>query len=227
MTETYRLVFRGEVLEGQHQAVVKQRLGEVLQLQGARLDALFTGKAVTVRKAADSDTAARFQVVFKRAGARLRVVPIEAQAEPEPTVPAATATAFNLAPPGALLRDSGNAPPPVLVDTSHLSLAAPGSTLSDLRPDVAVTVPDVSHLTVADPGEDLNTNTAEPDAAVVTVPAWGVAKVGADLAPPKVPIEPLLDLDEIDFDIAPPGARLADETNEQPPPPDTSHIHLK
>ena len=61
MTERYRLVFRGEVLEGQHKAVVKQRLGVVLKLDGERLDALFTGKAVTIRKDADADTAAHFR----------------------------------------------------------------------------------------------------------------------------------------------------------------------
>ena len=61
MSERFRLVFRGEVLEGQHKAVVKQRLGAVLKLDGAKLDALFTGKAVTIRKDTDPDTAAKFR----------------------------------------------------------------------------------------------------------------------------------------------------------------------
>ena len=47
---------------------------------------MFTGKAVTIRKDADTDTAARFQVAFKRAGARLRVLPVghEVEAGPAP-----------------------------------------------------------------------------------------------------------------------------------------------
>jgi hypothetical protein len=230
MTDTYRLVFRGEVLEGQHKAVFKQRLGAVLQLEGERLDALFTGKAVTVRKAADSATAARFQVAFKRAGARLRVVPIETQTEPEAasTAPAASVPGFNLAPPGARMQDADTTSPPLAVDTSHLTLAAPGSALGVVKPDVVVTPPDISHLTVAEPGADLQIDGPEADAIPVAVPAWGVAKVGADLAARKPPVEPKIDLDTIDFDVAPAGTRLADEDDDEAPtPPDTSHIQLQ
>jgi len=229
MTETYRLVFRGEVLDGQHKAVVKQRLSAVLKVDGPRLDALFTGKAVTLRKSADSETAARFQVAFKRAGARLRVIPIDVQHE-ETTAPAGAATGpgFNLAPPGTLLYDTSVAPAPAPVDTSHLSLAAPGTDLSDPRPDVAVAVPDLSHMTVAELGADLHDEVPEPDAVVVVPPTWRIAKVGATLAPAKGPIEPELDIDAIDFDVAPPGTRLADEDDELPPPaPDTSHLRLQ
>lgn len=229
MAETYRLVFRGEVFEGQHKAVVKQRLGVVLKMDGARLDALFTGKAVTVRKSADSETAAKFQVAFKRAGARLRVIPLDAQ----PAAPAAPASAtsvpgFDLAPPGAMLQVTSATPAPPSVDTSHLTLAAPGSDLSDPRPAVAVVQPDLSHLTVADLGVDLHDEVPEPHAAIVATPTWGIAKVGATLAPTKAPVEPELDIDAIDFDVAPPGTRLADEDDEPPPPaPDTSHLHLQ
>jgi hypothetical protein len=229
MTETYRLVFRGEVLEGQHKAVVKQRLGVVLKIDGPRLDALFTGKAVTVRKSADADTAARFEVAFKRAGARLRVVPIDPVPEPAaPPANAANAPGFNLAPAGALLADTSGAPAPAAVDTSHLSLAAPGSDLSDPRPDVIAAVPDLSHLTVAELGADLHDEVPEPDAAVIAMPTWGIAKVGATLAPAKAPVAPELDVDAIDFDVAPPGTRLADEDEEPPPAaPDTSHLRLQ
>jgi hypothetical protein len=172
MSEAFRLVFRGEVLAGQHLAVVKQRLGALLKLDGARLEALFSGKAVTVRNSADGATAARIDVAFKRAGARLRVVPIaprhSAQDAPPP------ATGFEVAAPGARLQEPVAATPAV-VDTSHLS----------------------------------------------------IAEVGADMAPRKPPVQPGVDLDEIDFEVAPPGARMADADDAEPPlAPDTSHLRL-
>ena len=232
MAETFRLVFRGEVLEGQHKAVVKQRLGVVLKIDGERLDALFIGKAVTIRKVADADTAARFQVAFKRAGARLRVVPID----PEPTadVPAAPGAAaapivpgLNLAPVGTPLHEPSTAPAPKPVDTSHLTLAARGTDLSDHRHVEAVEL-DLSHLSVAEVGVDLHDEVPEPDVAVVAIPTWDIAKVGATLAPSKPPVQPKLDVDAIDFDVAPPGTRLQDEDDKPPPPaPDTSHLHLQ
>jgi hypothetical protein len=174
MTESFRLVFRGEVLAGQHKAVVKQRLGAVLKLDGPRLEALFTGKPVTVRKFADGETAARFEIAFKRAGARLRIVPIDAAPEAK-AAPASAAAGFDLAAPGARLQEPVDAAP-AAVDTSHLT----------------------------------------------------IAEVGADMAPRKAPAEPVIDLDEIDFEIAPPGARMADAVDSEPPPaPDTSHLRLQ
>lgn len=52
MSEQYRLVFSGEVLDGQHAAVVRKRLAAVLKLDDERMDVLFSGKAVVVKKAA-------------------------------------------------------------------------------------------------------------------------------------------------------------------------------
>ena len=74
MSEGYRLVFSGEVEEGQHPAVVKKRLAAVLKLDEQRMDMLFSGKSVVVKKAADEPTAKRYQQAFKKAGAVLRVL---------------------------------------------------------------------------------------------------------------------------------------------------------
>ena len=77
MSEEFRLVFSGEVQEGQHPAVVKKRLSAVLKLDDERMGVLFSGKAVVVKKATDAKTAARYQEAFNKAGARLRVLPSE------------------------------------------------------------------------------------------------------------------------------------------------------
>ena len=202
MSESFRLVFRGEVLAGQHQAVVKERLGALLKIDGERLDALFTGKAVTVRKEADGATAERFASAFKRAGARLRLVPIEAP-EPvaQPPQQDAQPAGFALAERGARLQDPRAVESPA-VDTSHLSLAEPGTRMSEQPTGSVPSAPDVSHLTIA--------------------------AVGADIGLHKPPVAAPVDLDEIDFEVAPPGARMADAVADvPPPPPDTSHLQLK
>ena len=228
MSERYRLVFRGEVLEGQHKAVVKQRLGEVLKVDGARLDAMFTGKAVTIRKDADTDTAAKFQIAFKRAGARLRVLPIEIEPEVEAATPAASEPSeggFVLSPVGTTLVEPRAEVPAPAVDIAHMTLAAPGVALSAPTPVVAV-VPEVAKWTLAAPGSVLGV----PAPAVtvrVDAPSWEIAELGVDLTDRVPATDPPLDLDEIDFELAPPGALLADADQESPPaPPDTSHLRL-
>ena len=236
MSERYRLVFRGEVLEGQHKAVVKQRLGAALKVEGERLDAMFTGKAVTIRKDADTDTAARFQIAFKRAGARLRVMPVADELEqvPEPVSKPARARqpaakddgTFKLAPPGALMADPAPLARPPEVDLSQFTLAAAGAVLGVPRVVDAV-APDVSHFTIAAPGVTLSD--AEPLPVVEpVVPSWDVAEAGADIGTSAPPVEPPFELDDIEFEVAPVGTPLADaDDSEVPSPPDTSHLSLQ
>ena len=94
MSELYRLVFRGEVAEGQHQAVVQKRLANVLKLSDEKVAQLFSASSVVLRQSVDAKTAAQFQAAFKQAGARLRVQPIGERVVPvaspvaEPQAPA-------------------------------------------------------------------------------------------------------------------------------------------
>jgi hypothetical protein len=242
MSERYRLVFRGEILEGQTKAAVKERLGVTLKVDGARLDSMFTGRAVVIRNDADTDTAARFQIAFKRAGARLRVLPVaidserpvdaaapsdDSDARASTKSAAADATrAFRLAPVGALMLEPRSVPAPPSPDTSHLTLASPGERLG---PELVVdaVAPDVSHLSVAAPGTTLGNGAAESPPEV-PVPAWRIAQPGALLARRAPDVESPVDVDALGFELAPPGAILDDAEREPPPPPpDTSHLKLK
>jgi len=84
MSDIYKLVFRGELQDGQHAAVVRRRLGELLALDAARLEQLFCGRPVVVKSQADAANAARFQDVFRKAGARLVVIPLPDAPEVDP-----------------------------------------------------------------------------------------------------------------------------------------------
>lgn len=79
--ERYHLVFRGEVLEGQHVAVVGKRLAALLKMDPAKASALFSGKPVVLKRDAPRDVAAKYQAAFKKAGARLRIAPAKGAAE--------------------------------------------------------------------------------------------------------------------------------------------------
>lgn len=213
MSERFRLVFRGEVLEGQHPAVVRKRLAEAGRFDAAQLDKLFSGKLVVLKRDADAATAARWQTLFRRVGARLRALPVEATsavadpaaaAESESQGPARAAAAettpdWELLPAGSdLLRaEEREVATPVQVDTVGLSLAPPGPVVTAQRPVPAA--PDVSHLSVAEPGARLAED-AGPRPVVVQVPVFEVAAAGVDLSPRRAP--------------------------DPPPPPDVSHIRL-
>lgn len=162
MSDTYRLVFRGEVLEGQHPAVVRRKLGQLLSLDDAKLDRLFSGQAVVVKEAADKDYAARLQAAFHKAGARLRVAAsASAAADPGPTDPGPAEEQPEAAPAGldvqvlpvgsdVLREDERTRWEPREIDTSHLELADSSLPLADPGPPPPP-APDTSRLTLADP----------------------------------------------------------------------------
>lgn len=163
MSDRFRLVFRGEVLEGQHPAVVRKRLGQAASFDDTQLDKLFSGKPVVIKREAGSEDAARLQALFRKAGARLRVVPLDDNGAGE--APAAAAgedeagatPGWEVLPPGSdLLRgEERRRLEPVAVDATF-TVAEVGADLSPARPpqDPAVDLDSVS-FEVAPPGTDL------------------------------------------------------------------------
>jgi len=237
MSDQYRLVFTGEIAEDQHLAVVKRRLSAVLNLNDERVEMLFAGKPVVVKKAADEKTAARFQAVFDKAGARLRVLPIDSAAtkapasgeQPESAPPAAVGDSgsLNILPVGAdLLAEPERAQPVESnIDTSHLSVQGTSFNVDESREPIAG--PNVDHLTLAELGARLGVETSEVVIAEIEV-NFTLAEAGAIIGQidAEVPQSPI-DIDSVDFELAEVGAVLDTRKKEAPPPPpDTSHLSM-
>ncbi len=208
MTEQYRLVFKGEVREGQHRAVVRKRLAELLKLEGDRLEQLFSGKPVVVKKAIDKEGAARFVSAFRKCGAVLEAIREGSEPQPEGAAPESGVS------------ESG-------VSESGLSVAPTGSDMLKEEERAAIATPEIAteHLAVVDTpteapaGQD---TTPAPDTSHISV-----AETGADLNPDAEPVSPALDLDEIDFEVEETGADLGQKKKpDPPPPPDTDHLSI-
>ena len=243
MSDQFRLVFSGEVAEGQHQAVVKKRLGAVLKLEGEKLDVLFSGKPVVVKKATDEKNAARYQAAFQKAGARLRVLPVEdestasdaAQQHDEThTSSAQPATRdteesasddLQVMPEGADVLRPEERPTiqPVEVDTDHLKVQ--GAVFSADDEPLPVDTPNVDHISLAELGSMLGQESTEPVIAEIDAD-FDLAEVGAVIGEVDRTLPP--ELIAPDFDLAEAGADMSvGEQADPPPPPDTSHITLK
>lgn len=237
MSELYRLVFRGEVLPGQHPAVVRKRLAQAASFDEAALEKLFSGRPVVLKRETDRTTAARFQALFKKAGARLRVLPVEAgeaHDRSDDRSAALPASARGPAPDGELellpagadvLREDERTPwRPRPVDTTHLRLQGAQFFVSEATP--AEPALDVTHLSLAELGENLGPEQPAPQ-RVVQAPDLPVAPPGERLTPPAAPTPPAVDVDGIAFDLAEVGADIGTKPRPAPPPaPDVSHLKL-
>jgi hypothetical protein len=231
MDEACRLVFRGEVLKGQHPAVVKGRLADALKLSDDKAELLFSGSHIILKRRADPKTAARYQGLFKKAGARLRVLPVrEDDSNPEPSAaqsatPQAPVAGMEMLPVGTdvLRSDERREAPVVTVDISHLGVEV-GEPVAIGRSDAPVTV-SVPEFSVANLGADL-VDHVEPQTSHID-PHFDLAEVGADI--PTLPVDrtPVVDTASINFDVAEVGADIGlPHEGPERTAPDISHLSL-
>ena len=211
MEDNYRLVFRGEVLEGQHPAVVKKRLVNALKLSDEQAEKLFSGATVVLKKSADAKTAGRLQELFKQAGARLVVVSPAQERSAQPDAqqqadsPASEASLEAVADTGddglslQPLQQAYESAPPIDFEAPDYSLAALGADMGEPR-TVDFVVPDAD-FELAEVGETIPT-LARDDYVVI-------------------------DLDEVNFEVAELGADIGDPgRRDNAAAPDVSHISL-
>ena len=72
----YRIVFSGQVREGFDTDSVRAALGKMFRIEdGERLDRLFSGSQVTIKKSLDEEAARKYVAALERAGAEIHVEP--------------------------------------------------------------------------------------------------------------------------------------------------------
>lgn len=72
----YRIVFSGQVREGFDTDSVRAALGKMFRIEdGERLDRLFSGSPVIIKKSLDEEAARKYVSALERAGADIRVEP--------------------------------------------------------------------------------------------------------------------------------------------------------
>jgi len=97
MSETYTFVFSGHLEPGAAAEMVKIRLAKSFGMPVEKIERIFTGRPVVIKRGLDQEAAERFQRMFAAAGA-IGEIRAEAQPAPAPAAPAAPAAA---APPPA------------------------------------------------------------------------------------------------------------------------------
>ncbi|NBC22562.1 MAG: hypothetical protein GVY21_03705 [Gammaproteobacteria bacterium] len=215
MSDTYKLVFRGEVLEGQHPAVVRKRLGDSAGFGADALDKLFSGRPVVVKREADTATAAKFQAVFKKAGARLRVLPVEtgdeevgavAPAGDSATGRSAAADAGPAAPAAQRVPSPSQEPAPA--SDADFQLLPAGTDLLAAKERSAFQPRDIDTGNLRVEGARFVAEEPEPEPAAPApdVSHLSVADVGSDLGAGSGASAP--EVNAPDFDVAEVGADI-------------------
>lgn len=97
--QEFDIIFRGDIVFGHQLADVKQRLQQLFKADAAKVDALFSGRPVPLKRGLDLASAEKYKEALTRAGAQVDIVPggetkpvSVSVVRPLPTPPASTPT---------------------------------------------------------------------------------------------------------------------------------------
>lgn len=235
-TESFDLVFRGDVVIGEAVGDVKLRLQQLFKVDSDKVEALFSGRPVALKRNLDRATAEKYQQVLRRAGAQ---VSLASSGSTQASSPSArqrpkSNSGLSLAPMTGYLIKPEERPrlTPVNVDTSGLSLRPASGYLIDSeefsRPQmVELEVPD---LDLAELGADLLTEEERQALPVMQVDPedWGLAEPGSNLLSAEemgsAVERPAI---SADFELAPAGSDMGQQKdNRAALSPDISGLRL-
>jgi hypothetical protein len=238
--EIFDVYFSGVILKGSDPAEVKRKIGAVFKLQGEKLDRLFSGKPIPIKKGIDMERAIKFRVTFRDAGALVDIVPAgDPPPSPKPLQPppqreqAGVATADTPQPSNELTLANGPMELAGDADTSPIAVpeyelsSSQGFDLSDCTPSVdPAQIPDISSLDMEKPGSTLD-ETPEPEPLTIDTSALELDKPGVtliDTSPAKAP-----DIDTADLSLAPANQGSLEDYQrpvEPAPLPDIDHLQV-
>jgi len=174
----FHIVFSGKLVGGADLATVKSNLGRLFKMDNARVEKLFSGQPVVIKKDADQATAMKFRALMKQAGAECEIRPVSGGVQARaPAQPAAAPSAV----PAPATESSASAESTSLGEQNSGDLETVGTirtggtgfsgafSVADVGEDMdnsehapAPPAPDVSHLSIAAAGEDLGQRTQAP-----------------------------------------------------------------
>lgn len=195
----YNIVFRGELVAGADPGQVRENLGKLFKMEAERVEKLFAGKPVVVKKNADQATAMKMRAMLKKAGAECEMQRVGGDdAGAAPASSASTAASF------AASETSGSAAP------EPASKPAPEDTPADAAPASA----DSGSGATGGDSDTPTGATGEAEPPPEDVEMVGTIRTGGTSFSGE-------------FDVAPAGAELEQaESNEEPVDPDISHLSL-
>jgi hypothetical protein len=191
--DRFDIYFSGALIEGQDPAAARERIARMFKASDAQLERLFSGTPVAVKRDVDLESASRYRLAFRQAGALVEIRPRSQSQAPTPAAgvaderapmtlmppntgsleefapsvqaaPLPDTSALHMSPPGTEI-DETPRPPPAGIDTGELALVdGQDWSLEDCQPAaLPLVLPDISDIKLAPPGEDMPRG-PEPDA---------------------------------------------------------------
>ncbi|MFC1601941.1 hypothetical protein ACFL3U_00045 [Pseudomonadota bacterium] len=203
-TEKFDILFSGQIMEGQDEAEVRTKVGHIFKANEKQLERLFSGQAVKIKSGVDLDSAVKYRVAFRNAGALIDIKPATA-ASPETTAqPQAAASQPSEA--AAQSQDAASqpsaAPQPAAKDEIELLPPKTGSLIDCASAVTPAAIPNIDGLDFDSTDAPLDKTEPPPPADIDTQnltlnPADSETMLDETAPPPPA------DIDTNDLDLNP------------------------
>lgn len=236
----FDIIFRGDIVFGHQLADVKLKLQQLFKADAAKIDSLFTGRPVPLKRNLDEVTANKYRDVLLKSGAMVEIYPSDKSPANAPVVARPVrpkepeSSRWTLAPVGSYLSPvvQRSPQPAARIDVSGLSLRPAEGNLVDSAEvsheiEAVVIAPDLGLAAVGEYLIDADEKLELP-LVEIELEDWEIAAVGSDLLtdderPVVVPVA----VANSDFGLAPAGSDLGQlRSNVKPVTPDISKLRL-
>jgi len=212
--ERFDVIFSGQLIEGQDPEQVRLKVGRMFKANEVQIKRLFSGKPVSIKQGVDIDTAGKYRLAFRKAGALVEI----RSSRKVPDTAKANAT------------KQGKDTPDPKSGVAKLSLAPAGSgSLEAYAPKIeAAPLPDIDNLSLAKAGSH---HESAPDTTPAAIEIGDLDLVNGqdwtleDCRPPPLPVlEP--DISALDLTALDDTSHIPPEQPPQPLP-DISSLSLE
>lgn len=229
--KTYAIAFDGTLVEGAKLDQVKANVAKLFKAPLAKVEPLFCGKRIAIKRGLDKATALKYQVALRKCGAVTQVVDTAAAAKKKAQILAAKKKQAQAA---AAKQQAVAQPAP---DTGLVRSVVKEAPSGDVLAGVSIDAPerispeeeveelqvDISQFDTAEAGTLLVE--PEPDVELdIDIPDLGVADPGAQLTEPHE--EETLEVDLSGFSMAEPGEQIVEPEEIEELQVDTSNLKL-
>ncbi|TVZ37792.1 hypothetical protein P886_2137 [Alteromonadaceae bacterium 2753L.S.0a.02] len=244
--EKFDLIFKGELAKGVELAIAKKNIAQLFKINAEKVDALFSGKAVVLKRGLNADAANKYRVAIKKAGALVDLAinqPVQTRGKAS-FGEAPSASSQVTAPgaiPGTIPGTQSSVPTTAAAQkeasvaeqsSSGLTIAPAGSDL--LQPSERAALPEVEVNTSAislreNDGNLLDDSeyTQQPEVDF-SFDEYDLAEPGADVLKPEERKKvTAVAVDTSGLEMGNLGENLAPPKKPAPAPPDTSGISLE
>lgn len=220
---SYQVIFAGKIIEHADIDMVKTNVARVFSLSPDRVDKLFSGRHIVLKKDIDQATAERYKTTLQRAGALCEIEDTSSSVQAamsEPTQ-AASDELMTVAEPGSQIGEHLEVAE-ANIDVSGMGMAEVGITLAESEPVPDANI-DTGDINMAEAGITLVEPKEIVDAQIDTS-GIDMAEVGSVLVEQEEFLEAEFDLGDLSLDEA--GATLAESEPVADANIDTSQLSL-